>query len=204
MPFLYINPTLLLPPITWNTASAPAGVTFTNTNLTATYASSPGGGIVVSKGYTSGKFYLENSASALLSGDNSPAVGLGDSTYISGGQGYIGASDGGHSVGYYRGGHLYINGSIVVTGDTYTTSDILRLAFDIGGLLVWVAVNGGNWNGSGAANPATGVGGASIAAMSGTFYGAASSIGGTFTVTTSLGNSPFSYTVPSGFLAYQH
>jgi hypothetical protein len=51
---------------------------------------------------------------------------------------------------------------------------VVEICVDIDARLFWLRVSAGNWNGSGTANPATGVGGINIAAMTGTLYPAAS------------------------------
>jgi hypothetical protein len=72
---------------------------------------------------------------------------------------------------------------------------VVELAVDIPNKLLWLRKNGGNWNNSGAANPATGAGGLSISSLVGTTINPAFSLQGTgesWTINKSL-------TPPSGF-----
>ena len=72
-------------------------------------------------------------------------------------------------------------------------------------MAIWFAINGGNWNGSAGADPATGAGGVSLSFVSGlTLFGAAIVNGGATgdNVTVNFGGSAFAHAIPAGFAAY--
>jgi hypothetical protein len=89
----------------------------------------------------------------------------------------------------------------VGTGVTFTTGDVIDIALDAGGQLIWIRDNGGNWNGSGTANPATCIGGVSISAITGPYYAAIGIKGGNVgaQVTANFGATAYSFTAPAGF-----
>ena len=103
-----------------------------------------------------------------------------------------------------------VYGSGLIFSNDVSTSSVLSsmnvgdnfaCAVDLDNRKFWVRENGGNWNNSGTANPATNVGGFTIG--SGTFAPAIgfglSSINHNMTI--NLGSTAFVYTVPSGFTA---
>ena len=69
------------------------------------------------------------------------------------------------SVGYFDSGNVYINGALVDTFSTFNEGGLIDIAVDLSRGEAWFRVNGGNWNASGSADPATGVGGLNIAAV---------------------------------------
>ncbi len=73
------------------------------------------------------------------------------------------------------GGVVTCNGATLCTlpllGATGVAYDEIVFAVDVANKLLWVSANGGIWNNSATANPATGVGGVSISALAaGSFY----------------------------------
>jgi hypothetical protein len=99
------------------------------------------------------------------------------------------------------------DGTVLMPNGTlpFVAGDTVCIAFDAATNNVWYRVNAGNWNGSGTANPATGVGGFAIPFTGGgedaylkvalqTFNG------GSRTLNT--GTSAFAQTTPSGFSAW--
>jgi len=105
------------------------------------------------------------------------------------------------SVQFGASGTIYSNGAstAAVVGAT-AVGDIYSFAIDLTGHLAWVRKNGGNWNGSGTANPATGVGGVTIA--TGSFAPIVRFAAGavaTDQMTGNFGQAAFVYTAPSGF-----
>lgn len=68
-------------------------------------------------------------------------------------------------------GNITYNGATVASaGVTAAPGDLIDLALDMVNKSIWVRVNGGNWNNSGTANPATNTGGISVSGMSGPFF----------------------------------
>jgi hypothetical protein len=99
-------------------------------------------------------------------------------------------------------GNISVNGS--ATGfnlGLIAASAVIGIAVDFGSQLIWFRIApSGNWNGNGTANPATGVNGASISTITGSFFplmaGSTSD-----KVTANFGDIAFSGAVPSGFVA---
>jgi len=78
--------------------------------------------------------------------------------------------------------------------------DVFSAAIDLTAHLGWFRKNGGNWNGDGAANPATGTGGVTIAAGSyAPIVRFATGSASTDQMTGNFGQAAFVYSAPSGF-----
>jgi hypothetical protein len=104
-----------------------------------------------------------------------------------------------------NGGTITINNVNVGAIAAMVNGTVNPMAVDLGAKLIWFRAGAaGNWNNSGTANPATGVGGLSISALSGliklvgwecTFSSPP------VTMTLNSGSSAFTGSVPSGFTA---
>jgi hypothetical protein len=167
--------------------------TFSNGNLTAT----SGVGLCGVRGLTgqsAGKFYWEvtwNQAGAFSEIGVAAAIAN------------IGTTASTNSA-YVRGqGPILVNNGTPTGSPTLgsrSNGDIIGMAIDLTAQLMWFRVcPSGNWNGSGTANPATGVGGVSISSIAGTLFPAfwANNVGDAGTH--NFGASSFSGAVPSGF-----
>jgi hypothetical protein len=106
----------------------------------------------------------------------------------------------------YDDGEVFFNGSMIATFGTAVTGYIIGMAIDFGAQLIWWRVQGGNWNNSGTANPATGVGGISFSGINAGPYFACAELdghtGGASSTTVNFGDSAFSFSIPSGFSAW--
>src|SRR5262249_52287183 len=104
-----------------------------------------------------------------------------------------------------QGGSMFVNGS--PQGPTLpgcTTGAVICIAVDVSAALIWFRVGAaGQWNASGTANPATGVGGFSISSITsaGIFALWAAATYGPDAGTANFGGSAFVGTPPSGFTA---
>jgi hypothetical protein len=101
-------------------------------------------------GASSGKYYFE-----LKQASNTPlVVGVStvDAVYDSNGAS-LSVSGTGVGVGYYSNGQKYINGTASSYGNTWTTNDIIGVAFDLDNNYVYFSKNG-TWENSG--NPTSG------------------------------------------------
>jgi hypothetical protein len=76
-------------------------------------------------------------------------------------------------------------------------------AIDLTNNLIWFRTGSGNWNGSGAANPATGSGGFSIAGRTANWFPMIQLKWYHDEITVNLGASAFTYTAPVGFGPWQ-
>lgn len=73
-------------------------------------------------------------------------------------------------------------------------------AFDPVGKLIWVSLNGGNWNNSATANPSTGVGGISVATINaGPYFPTFSAASSGAAVVGRFGTGDMAYPIPTGF-----
>ena len=119
------------------------------------------------------------------------------STGISGTFGSLGNSSYGWS--YARGAGIGHNGTYITSSvSTWTTGDVIMMAFDAVNNSVWFGKNG-VWQGTGSPNPATNTS-ANFTGLTGTYIPA---IGGYNGVVASVnfGQQPFNYTPPTGFVA---
>jgi hypothetical protein len=177
---------------TWSTSDYSGSVAFSNGDLTVTKS---GGGEARGRATLSrstGKYHFEGVCDT---GGNPVGLGLSLSSFST----YFG--DGTSSVGYYgQNGEVAFNSTALATISTYTSGDVLAVEVDLDGDLIWFAKNAGDWNNNGSADPATGTGGLSYAAMSAgalfpTWYMAAASAVFTLRVTSAA----FTRAVSSGF-----
>jgi hypothetical protein len=183
----------------WNPSDKGSGVTLSGSNLVATFGEAFGTHEAVRSvaSHSSGKFYAEFTATTVV-GDSQ--IGVGDSGFdVTGSPGYLGGSA--NSLGYSSSGAVFQNnGSTVATYSTYTSGDVIGMAVDFGGQLIWWRVNAGNWNNNAMADPATGANGLSTASIgSGPFFAGTSGNGGSGVTTANFGASAYAHTPPSGY-----
>jgi hypothetical protein len=93
---------------------------------------------------------------------------------------------------YYRGGGIYINGSLATTQASYTNNDVIGVAVNVDLLTIQFYKN----------NTAQGSA-QSISAISTPFVASINQLSGSGSATANInfGQQPFVYTAPSGFLA---
>jgi hypothetical protein len=155
------------------------------------------GGRKTNFGITTGKWYVEFT----LSGGgtpsaNFPCIGLraaADDGY------WCGYAS--NSVGYQQGGTVYYNGNTVAqaTGQSFTTGDVLGMAYDADTNRVWFAKNG-TWIGTGSPNPATNTSPIYTFSSSAERFIAGDTIDSSYGgLAFNAGQRPFTYTPPSGF-----
>jgi len=176
---------------TWNNLDKPAASSTTNGNLTATTSTAASEVICGTFGVSSGKWYWEVTPSAITSGGCMIGIRAINQTTAA----IVSTTDG---YGYYTTGRTYSSSPSVTYGDTFTTNDIIGVAFDADNGKIWWAKNG-VWQASG--DPAAGTNEA-YSGISGTYKPAVSNGGATSacTVNTTFGQQPFAYTPPTGFL----
>jgi hypothetical protein len=184
---------------TWNYIQA--DVTQSNGNLTASRLATvfTGGGVGARSTAmkSSGKFYYEVTGGPRSGTQDSIGFMLYTATWAND------TPNGLNSAMVFRSnGQIYANG----TGPFATLGAVgnganLGCAIDLTNHLAWFRLNGGNWNNNGAADPATGVGGATI--QSGTwspectFAGAGSAVNDANTA--NFGQTAYAHAAPSGF-----
>lgn len=186
---------------TWSTTDKEAGITLSGVNLVATQNQAVNlSGVRGKDPKRTGRFYFEASSTWT---DTGTRVGLamGGIALLN-----LAATAPFGDVYVRKDGGIFLNG--VTTGLTLaalTNGNVVGIAVDLDARLIWFRLApSGNWNGSATANPATGVGGTSIATAGlGGGYDAYPWGGCTNVVndaiTANFGGSAFSGTVPTGF-----
>jgi hypothetical protein len=182
---------------TWNPSAIGAGISLSNGNLTATYTganANNSGKANIS--HLSGKFYWEivwnvNGASA------ADVIGFG--TASAGLTNYqIGITDN-NSYGWTPSGAVYFQGASVASIQSCSVTSTCSIALDIGANLVWFRTDAGNWNNSGTANPATGVGGLSISPLGTPLFPMFTTFVSGDQLVANFGATAFAQTAPAGF-----
>jgi hypothetical protein len=175
----------------WNLGDINAA-TLSNSDLTVTAITNQAG-VRASVGASSGKYYFEfpsiTSTTAVDGfGLATAAVALNMNVATS----PVACIDG---LGVCR-----VNSGLPLGGGSIGGTLInLAVAVDFDAALAWFKIAAGNWNGSGTANPATGVGGVNISSLAFPLFPFARLAGIPETVTANFGASAFGGIVPSGF-----
>lgn len=182
-----------LPAVTWNPSDKSAVWTLSNGNRTATHnTTSTQGGIRATTARNSGLRYIEQKRTSV----NTVLMGFANSTYsLSAGLG----SDA-NSVSVSDTGSVVQNGVVIGTVAANSTNDVVGFSPNLSTNLLWIRVNGGNWNNNALADPSTGVGGISI--LSGSLYPAMSCDNLDSVCVINDGTSGFAYAAPTGALLW--
>lgn len=119
---------------------------------------------------STGKYYWE--ISTVTTGTTSTQLGIANSSAAIGSVplAYLGIDT--NSLGLFDNGQVFINNALVATVASLSGTVVVDCALDAGAKLAWFSVNGGNWNNSPSANPATGVGGIDISLITGPYFAA--------------------------------
>lgn len=164
-------------------------------DLTATRIGFPA--IARSPDYRSeGKFYWEVAANTLNGGSDSAGIANFDATATG-----VNAA-GTLAAVVYRSGNVWTQGSSKGGIGSIANGDRIDIAVDMDARLIWFRRNGGIWNGSSAADPASGTGGFAFdedVVSPAVTLGNSGSDGSSWTA--NFGASPFSGAVPVGFTA---
>lgn len=178
---------------TWNPADKDAGITLSVGNHVAT-AAAGNPNVRGTSSHSSGKWYAEFPTNSITSGGGaigvcSGARSLTSNVYTLG-------------VMMATGGQIVDDGSITDPAFGSYNGKHISACFDFTNLKAWFRYNGGNWNNSGAADPATNVGGNAA-----TYLGSAAMFLFTWiqnagSTTVNAGDSAFTYSIPSGFTAW--
>jgi hypothetical protein len=179
---------------TFNTTDDVANITRSNGNLTLTYTSgSSFHGVRATNSHLTGKFYFEVTPA---SNAGNTMVGIANANWIPENSLIFNTLD---SVGYRGSGEVGTNSGSLATVQTWSLNTI-SVAVDLGAQLLWVRVDAGNWNNSGTANPATGVGGISISSLNaGPYFPAVTQADTGEIITANFGATAYAETVPAGF-----
>jgi hypothetical protein len=184
---------------TWNPSDKSAGTTLSGGNLVASFASGSPGVRSIDRVYT-GKYYWENTFTTFINTLCGVALGGVSLTAFNNTTPptYCAICTG-------NSGNVWVNGTNVLAGigGTFPNGWVCCIALDATNDLIWFR-NGaaGTWNNNAANDPATGVGGFSIAAFTAGpmgIYAAANGGSGSGVITTNFGASAFVGAVPSGY-----
>ena len=173
-------------------------LTLSNGNLTAAATSgsfTEWGTARGTNGSAAGKFYSEFTVAAI---NTTEFVGVYSATDNV--AGLFPGQSGTQGVGLEGNGSYFEAGTGTSLGVSYGNGSVVGMAVDVSNGLIWWRVGSGSWNGSGTANPATGVGGISFS-ITGLVYPAAATFGGDFgnSFTANFGGSAYVNIPPSGF-----
>ena len=184
-------------PTTWNPADVGASFSLSPGNLTAAAIAPPfttafGGRSIAN--HSAGKYYWEVHIDTFSAG--SIQIGIATSTWDEA-SGLLNTANG---ASVRDDGLSGFNGSNIV-GTGFAAGDVVDIALDLNNSKIWFRSNGaGNWNGSGADDPATNSGGISISGFSTPAFACAFLNGAnTITVTARFSSTSWSGAAPSGF-----
>ena len=179
---------------TWSPSDKTAGITLSGGNLVATVAGFAVNSLRAAHTQTSGKYYWEITCNPYLLS----LIGMAPSTRAH----PFSLQTAAGACGLDTDGGIYVNNAgALVIGDI-PNGAVVGIAVDLDAHLIWFRKTAaGNWNNSGTANPATGVGGVSIPGLGGSVAAspAFSSQIDADKVTANFGDSAFAGAVPSGF-----
>ena len=190
--------------VTWNPSDTFAA-TFTNGNLTiasVTQASPNWQSTRATVSFASGKYYVEYhiDANTPVSGGDYAYLGVGVANTSMALNEFLGNFSN-HSLGYFPGKPGFLPAA--VTPAAGVVGNTIGVAYDFTNKAMWVAINGGNWNNSSSASPATNTGGVSFSSAAGPYFAAISFTRNTgdpvAQITANFGATAFAYTAPSGF-----
>ncbi len=167
-------------------------VTLSNSDLTVTHSNTSTALARSIHQKCLGKYYIEYTITTWANGND--GVGFAESSAT---PANVIAST--HDTAIFRSGNIWANNGTSTSLGAVANGDRIDAAIDLTASLVWYRKNGGNWNNSGAANPATGVGGISISTYVSYAPHCSMDGSGTQVVTANFGASAFAGTVPSGF-----
>lgn len=188
----------------WNPADKAAPITL---SLSDTRADHDGAGRSIacvrgSVGISSGKWYYEVTSSDFNPSGDDDAVGLANTTHSLTARPGLPDAD---AIGVFTAGATYYANAYqgFVIGAFYTSGKVIGIAVDRTANLFWASVitsgTRGNWNGDGAANPATGTNGLDISALTGTLYPIVYMEDPASGCVANFGLSAYAATAPAGF-----
>jgi len=183
---------------TWSTTDKSATVTLSGSNLIATAAAAGGLFVRAIDQQIAGKFYWE--IKPTVWGSSNTGVGFcpGPAVLTT-----PSGSSGAQMIALFKAGSIWADGvNTGVTLGARAANDVIGIAVDFAARLVWFRVAAaGNWNGSAANNPATGVGGVpfTVAAIGLGAFPLATLGANLDSVTANFGDTAFTGAVPSGY-----
>lgn len=186
---------------TWNPSDKSAHFVLSGGNLVAGTTFSGDGAVRSTTSKTSGKVYFEVTwATGSFGGDTGCGIATSSASLS------LGATSTGGLIVYGSSGSIWFNGTGVgISLGASSASTVVCFAIDLVNSQAWARLNGGNWNNSGTANPATNTGGVNIAALfpaSAAFAIVCANQVLDPLATVNFGATTFAQTTPSGFTAW--
>ena len=140
------------------------------------------------------KKYWEYKVNTVTGSTNLMGLGVANLTHSF--SDFLGQS--GNSIGYYQDGAYRGGGSLGTYPGVWASGDVISVAYDRANQRCWFRKNGGSWNGSGAADPATNTGGYQCSGLDDGYpIVLLQRAGDNIDIVTDP--TAFTYTVPSGF-----
>jgi hypothetical protein len=182
--------------------SADAELTLTDSNLTAenTNSINHAAGARSTVSHTAGKYYYEFTRTTAL--DTGVGIGTADAVVSGIEDIWLGLTQIGMGlwVGDWPDADVYFGEASIPTVGPCIDGDVLCTAVDLDNDRIWFRVNGGDWNNSPAADPATNTGGIDISAIpAGDRYVWVDAEEPGDTVTFNFGRTAYAHTPPTGF-----
>lgn len=194
-------PTAITVTVTWDTAASDAGISFTNSNLTATSTTGGDIGCSATLGRSTGKWFFELRTGSQWSGGDAGLGMLKDGASHSG----MGGS-GALAAAFFPNGSFW-NGTNqgdagISGGSAFGANQTIGFAVDLDNNRVWFTKNGTTW--SKAADPTAGTNFFAGGWTTGNTVKPALCMGGSGNILTLRAKSAdFSFTPPTGFSAWQ-
>lgn len=190
---------------TWNPSDKDTGITLSGGNLVATSSTTLANcsvsgfcGVRAIASHSTGKFYYELVVTTLGNAPNDDNVGIANASYAL--NAALGTNN--NSNALRHGGGNTGGSTCPDTPAGFVSGDVLSIAADLTGNLMWFRTNAGSWNNSGgAADPASGTRGCDISTLAGgPYFPAISGSNDANTVfTANFGGSAYAESVPAGF-----
>lgn len=178
---------------TWNTTDNSGNIARSNGNLTLTSSFSGFETVRSVASHSTGKFFAELVWNPLGGG---ALAGTANGTFVP--NAYTGSDS--NSVGAWTSSTTLFGGGGIGSNTTWASADVVDIAIDLGAQLIWQRTNGGNWNASGTANPATGTGGNSFSGIgAGPYFFSVTLQDSGDVVIANFGATAYSFTPPAGF-----
>lgn len=186
-----VNPGPPVASTTFNSADEATGIVLSNGKLTATLSSGGNAGVRGTTSHSTGKWYLEYSA-INNQGSGFGLLGFANALYVLNSNNIDSTS-----IAVRQFGGINPSGSMGSAPDSH----VLGCAIDLTAKLVWFRYDNGEWNASGTANPATGVGGIDISGDAGPWFPLAAfqNVGASPTATLNCGQNAFANAAPATF-----
>jgi hypothetical protein len=197
-----------MPATTWDPLAKGVSVTLSGSNLIATFNTGTPYGVAATRQITSAKTYYElvaTTMSALVAIGLIDRSGSGTSGITFAMTNELGYDI--HSVALRNNGQVLCNSVALATIQSFTQGDRIQIAYDltVNPPQIYFNVNNGNWNNSGANNPATGVGGIALPSNFGAngspAVPAVSCANSTPAAVITASFTTFTYTAPTGFVS---